>query len=239
MAHHTKQSSRKRKRPSSMYVFKDSTNGRKKKEKLEAIRSCSCPSSPVLDSPFKINTNERKKKQRAKPAGFLDYCNGSSSGRKYSAHLYNQYYTLTSLFPDFPSNLLKTIFIREEGNIKSVSRILIDKGWIPTDKSKIAQLRDESIECLLSKSYWGVLQNDYLKILKLSPEGSYFYALSSSCEFVVCVHTVNRKILKIPTEYPIKGLEKEFFDVTLPLSRPKNIPLSNLLPISQKRLKNL
>ena len=74
--------------------------------------------------------------------------------------LLSQFCLLKQLFPDFPTKMLTTLLLKEEGAGKKVAKSLIKKGWNPTSDKILMYLSKSSSEVFCCNYYWGKLDEN-------------------------------------------------------------------------------
>ena len=229
-------------RESTMKVRRRKTDQHKmrpmnKSQSTAIIRSRSLePMQIETQSPFDYYYNEKEcYKGFSKPVGFLDLIDVSVEQRQTIHHLCDQYTLLHSIFCEFPVNMLKILFIRENGNARMIAKNLIDKGWKPHDEFLIKSLSTITLDLLSVKYYWGELTQEYKKTLESSPVGTFFSAYNSNTnEFVICFVNHKHKVLETRSDHPnVTPNHYLIFSLKKPLSRPSCIPIMNLAPFLQ------
>ena len=234
--------------------FSDSSSlGKRKKPKnLNASRVKTAPNggnSPVVDikkikirKPDAVISPEDSPKRsdaKARPAGFLHYVCAPSGNldemfddsAQSCDKLMHQYDLLKQSFPDFPKEMMKTLLVREHGNSRAVYDTLLDRGWVPYNRTLVSSLTTSRSDHFELSYYWGELQDSYLEYLRNANCGSYFTAIQLPCVYIICYLDEKRQIVQRQSNSPvILHSHRKLFSLVDPLTRPRSISKFSLVP---------
>ena len=153
--------------------------------------------------------------------------------------LLSQFCLLKQLFPDFPTKMLTTLLLKEQGAGKIVATTLIEKGWHPSVARNLAYLSKRSSEVFCCDYYWGKLDEKYLNILDNSPPGSYFSVVDEKNKFMCCFkNQEGKRVLEENASPILMDIYLTLNGLNNPLTRPKDIPLIQLAPALQAPSRN-
>mmetsp|Transcript_3946 Transcript_3946/g.9023 ORF Transcript_3946/g.9023 Transcript_3946/m.9023 type:complete len:231 (+) Transcript_3946:23-715(+) len=94
----------------------------------------------------------------------------------------NDFHSLINAYPEFPLIMMKTLIIRERGNMKAVHSFLQSRGW-KSDK-KVKNLLDSQHTHFTILHFWGIDKPEYSKILAKKDIGSFFIVLDAPVYYV-------------------------------------------------------
>lgn len=136
---------------------------------------------------------------------------------------------LQTMFDDFPSNMLQTLLLREEGNAKAVAKSLVYRGWKPRSQY-MKSLHETPCKLLQIKYFWGKWKAEYGATLRTQPTGTYVSAFYNKKPVICYVDNDGELIMKrIPFPMIIETQRREML-LSEPLSRPSSIKLPDLVP---------
>ena len=137
-----------------------------------------------------------------------------------------QYSKLLNAFPDFPTKMMKTLVIREQGNLKSVYKFLISNGW--KCSCKRLSFKDEKLFHITMKHFWGEDRPYYINTLDTKKIGSYFYVIKD-CEYYI-YYKDSIGIQKQKISNPLISVKLYFKNESyFPLSRSNRVSDEDLL----------
>ena len=141
----------------------------------------------------------------------------------------SDYLVLLKLYPEFPSIMMKTLVIRENGNMKAVCSFLKSRGWKKADGVKMPRFENDVNQHVKTLHFWGVDNSIYSKALEKKEIGSYFTVYSSGSYYIYFKTMDDIKRYAIPaldfSEFPIVKL----LNIAKPVNRPSSINISDLI----------
>ena len=159
---------------------------------------------------------------------------GHSSGFQLLLNPYKKfisnYKLLLNSFPEFPKIMMKTLVLREKGNLKAVYKFLVKRGWKSLNKVHFRNHIDLHIQI---DHFWGIDKPEYSSILDDKPLGTYFIVLSAPVYYIYfkCLDGIKKQ--HIPTPDILSLPRCNTINYTKPLIRPKKITLEELIIFSE------
>lgn len=144
----------------------------------------------------------------------------------------NDYNTLLFSFPGFPEAMMKSLILREEGNMFTVARFLKSRGWGEPGvkyRSKFNNTTDAHIQI---QHFWGINKPEYVVHLQNKPIGTYYIVLVKPKYVMYYVTQVGIKSHRLSTLDTHPNCSEPGIKYFIPLSRCIDIPLSDLLLFS-------
>lgn len=199
-------------------------------------KSCDALESLAMDihqtNPFEYyHDGSNKLSDDSRPIGFLSFIDQHESTSKQitKEDMILRYKLLRKLFPTFPTEMLKTLLLREDGNTEAITKELLSKGWKANNTVLLKSVQSDTIGLSLPY-YWGELKPIYLDTLERQQCGSYFTVWKNN-HFLLCALSHKKRILQTQSDSPnVSESQKLLFSLTKPLHRPSSVPLNNLIP---------
>ena len=135
---------------------------------------------------------------------------------------------LVNAYPDFPSIMMKTLVLREKGNLKAVHSFLQKRGWKSSDK-KLKKLSNAPHIHFTLPFFWGKDKQVYSSRLENEDSGSYFIVLDSPVYFIYykTENSIKKQRISSPDILELPLYKVKHF--TKPVSRPCTISDTDLL----------
>ena len=151
-----------------------------------------------------------------------------------SAHkkFLSDYSNLIKLYPDFPSIMLKTLIVRERGNLRAVSRFLKSRGWKQSDVT-VSRFENDEHSHVKTLHFWGLDNPAYYNVLEKKEIGSFFTVYSSGSYYIYF------KTLTVVKKHAIPALDfanlpiAQLLSVSRPIYRPSSIQIADLIFLPQ------
>ena len=156
-----------------------------------------------------------------------------------------QFHYLKLFFPEFPSNMLKALLLRESGCAQIVYDTLLSQGWNPRSLSALPRNFSSDSNAHFNVDYfWGKHDASYQKALKRAKPGSYLTSFTLTLRPTVDDSTSSRDNVSYQVWYvdskqkvrqwlcnspQISEDERKIFSLQHGLKRPSEIPLSALI----------
>lgn len=141
----------------------------------------------------------------------------------------SDYNTLIKLYPEFPAVMMKTLIIRENGNMKSVCKFLKSRGWKQAEDVPMPKFQNDDNLHIKTLHFWGIDNSVYSTILEKKEIGSFISVYSSKSYYIYLKSNEGIKKHAVPSlnisELPIASV----LNITTPVNRFTTIKASDLL----------
>ena len=141
----------------------------------------------------------------------------------------SDYNNLIKLYPEFPPVMMKTLVVRENGNMKAVCRFLKSRGWKQAEDVTMPKFQDDDNIHIKTLHFWGIDNSVYSTILDNKEIGSFISVYSSTSYYIYLKTKEGIKKLAVPSlnisELPIANV----LNITKPVNRFTTIKPSDLI----------